>query len=268
MWPGPGQTAASAGTPEPTGVRSGEAHSSRPAGTLAGPARMRRSRYQNESKSAGLQRQRRRPPGPGRRPRSAARRRRTCPWCRSSRRQLPGRAHARAGPARPGRGRGTRRSPRRRGSARSPTTASGPARRAGAAAASSAVDAGVVDDRRHAAGVRRPRRRRRTARRCSSTSSRDQVRAPRPRRRRRGSAAVPSTSPARGDGVRGAGRPSTWPQTTLSAGPRVDPAGQRGRQLGDDLAQRVDQVGGQVRAGGVAAGAGAGATWTLVGGRR
>ena len=40
------------------------------------------------------------------------------------------------------------------------------------------------------------------------------------------------------------------------AGPRVDPAGQRGRQLGDDLAEREDQVGGQVRPGGVPAGPG------------
>ena len=40
------------------------------------------------------------------------------------------------------------------------------------------------------------------------------------------------------------------------AGPRVDPPGQRRRDLGEDLAERVDQVRGQVRPGGVPAGPG------------
>jgi hypothetical protein len=48
----------------------------------------------------------------------------------------------------------------------------------------------------------------------------------------------------------GAAYPAPYQAET---GPRVDPAGQSGRQLGHDLAERVHEVGGQVRPGGVPA---------------
>ena len=55
-----------------------------------------------------------------------------------------------------------------------------------------------------------------------------------------------------GNRVRGRARAYPAPHQA-EAGPGIDPAGQHGRQLGHDLAERVHHVGGEVRAGGVPA---------------
>ena len=78
---------------------------------------------------------------------------------------------------------------------------------------------------------------------------------PRARPRRRGSAPCPRPRPSSGMALAArAGRDPAPDQA--EAGPRVDPARQCRRQLGHDLRERVDQVGGEVRPGGVPARAG------------
>ena len=174
------------------------------------------------------------------------------PWCRSSRScsGASGRLHARAGPARPG-------SPPRYQAKSSPprlcSVAHDGVRALGGAHGGRQRPRCWSPRCPPAArrGCRRPRPARRTAPRCSAPASST-----------RSGRVVP------GGGVEAAhgaldlalgrdrvGRPPGLDPAPDHAerGPRVDPAGQRGRQLGDHLAERVDQVRGQVRPGGVAA---------------
>ena len=116
---------------------------------------------------------------------------------------------------------------------------------------SSATDAGVVDHRRDAAlvvdrGLHAVRRHDLARRRCGSA-------APcRSRRPRRASGRCRRALPA--SGITLVARPaSTPPPHHADAGPRVEPAGEHGRQLGDELGQREGEVLGQVRPAGVAA---------------
>ena len=109
----------------------------------------------------------------------------------------------------------------------------------------------LVDHRRDAAHVVDLGARRRTARR-SGRSARGPGPRRRPRRPRRASARCRPTSPVAGmTFLAGAGADHAPDQA--DAGARVEPAGQRARQLGDELAEGEGEVLGQVRARGVPA---------------
>ena len=114
---------------------------------------------------------------------------------------------------------------------------------------------GVVDHRRHAARVVDLAPARRSAPRSASTSSRDQRLGRRPTRRGRAPAACRAAGRSSGSRwPRGRPRPRPTPATSPARGStrRDSSAG----QLGDQPAERVDQVDGQVRTGGVPARAG------------
>ena len=106
----------------------------------------------------------------------------------------------------------------------------------------------VVDDRRHAAGVvdlgaGAP---------VGATSLLDQLRhqrlGARPRRRGRSTRSVPRSRRLASGSRWPPGPASTAAPHQRQRGARVDPARQQRRQLGDDHAERVDEVDGQVRA--------------------